>query len=31
MAKSYFSKGDLSDNDTEKAGALYWILHLGPE
>ena len=31
MAKSYFSKGDLSDNDTEKAGALYWILQLDPE
>ena len=31
MAKSYFAKGDLSDNDTEKAGALYWILQLEPE
>jgi len=31
MAKSYFSNGDLSDNDTEKAGALYWILQLDPE
>ena len=31
MAKSYFSNGDLSDNDTEKAGALYWILQLEPE
>ena len=30
MAKSYFSNGDLSDNDTEKAGALYWILQLDP-
>ena len=31
MAKSYFSNGDLSDNDTEKAGALYWIFQLEPE
>ena len=28
MAKSYLAKGDLSDNDSEKAGALYWILQL---
>jgi len=26
MAKSYFAKGDLSDNETEEAGALHWIL-----
>ncbi len=31
MAKSYFSNGDLSDNDTEKTGALYWILQLEPD
>jgi len=31
MAKCYYAEGDLSDNDTEKAGALYWILQLEPE
>ena len=28
MAKSYFAKGDLSNNITEERGALYWILEL---
>ncbi len=28
MAKSYYEKGDLSDNPDEDAGALYWILQL---
>jgi hypothetical protein len=28
MAKSYYAKGDLSDNPTEESGALYWILEL---
>ena len=31
MAKSYYAQGDLSDNDTNEAGALYWILELDPE
>jgi len=28
MAKSYLAKGDLSNNVSEEAGALYWILQL---
>ena len=28
MAKSYYAKGDLSDNSNEGLGALYWILQL---
>ena len=30
MAKSYYAKGDLSDNSNEGLGALYWILQLEP-
>ena len=30
MAKSYYAKGDLSDNSDEGSGALYWILQLEP-
>ena len=30
MAKSYYAKGDLSDNSNEGSGALYWILQLEP-
>ena len=30
MAKSYYAKGDLSDNSNEGLGALYWILQLDP-
>ena len=28
MVKSYYSKGDLSNNIDESSGALYWILQL---
>ncbi|SVD17702.1 uncharacterized protein METZ01_LOCUS370556, partial [marine metagenome] len=31
MARSYYTKGDLSDNIKESSGALYWILQLDPE
>ena len=30
MAKSYYAKGDLSNNANDDSGALYWILQLDP-